>query len=229
MDDPLAQAAVEPIESGMVVGLGTGRAASRCIRALAARRLDVRCVATSIRSAELATSLSLRVDPFEQVAAVDYLFDGADEVDPNLDMIKGAGGAMTREKMIAQVAQRTVYVIDESKLVGRLGERYRLPIELLAFGEASIQTRLEALGMAGTIRLDEAGRRILTDDGNPIVDVTLGSHTAESADFVLNSMPGVVGHGLFVGEADVVLIERADDSIERREAPRAAGEADSGG
>ncbi|MFG0252949.1 MAG: ribose-5-phosphate isomerase A, partial [Phycisphaerales bacterium JB038] len=120
MEDPLAKAAIAEIESGMMVGLGTGRAASRCIRALAARGLDVKCVATSVRSAELAASLGLRVEPFEGVRHVDFLFDGADEVDPNLAMIKGAGGAMTREKMVARAAKRRVYVVDASKLVTRL-------------------------------------------------------------------------------------------------------------
>jgi ribose 5-phosphate isomerase A len=214
MNDPLAEAAVDPIREGMVVGLGTGRAASRCIHALAARDITVRCVATSIRSAELAESLGLRVEPFSDVPAVDYLFDGADEIDPDLRMIKGAGGAMTREKMIAQVAAHRVYVIDESKLVARLGERMPLPIEFLAFGKASLLGRIAALGLEPSIRERDPA---MTDEGNPIVDAWLGSADPVGVDEALGAMPGIVEHGLFLREADRVLIERADGSVESRD------------
>ncbi len=221
MDDNLAQAAIEEIRAGMLVGLGTGRAASRCIRALAARGLDVRCVATSTRSAELAASLGLPVEPFEAVGHVDFLFDGADEIDPLLRMIKGAGGAMTREKLVARAATRRVYVIDNSKLVQRLGEKKPVPVEVLAFGLASIRAALAQAGLDGPIRTGDDGRRYLTDEGNPVLDLALPEHLApEAAEELLVRTPGVVGHGLFLSEADAVLIEHADGRIERRDRGR---------
>ncbi len=217
MEDTLATAAIAEIEAGMMVGLGTGRAASRCIRALAARNIEVRCVATSIRSAELAYSLGLRVEPFEHVREVDFLFDGADEVDPTLGMIKGAGGAMTREKMVARAAKRRVYVIDASKLVERLGEKKPLPVEVLAFGLASVRASLERLDLIGEVRKDEAGDRVLTDEGNPILDLTLpASLDPASVDEHLQGTPGVVEHGLFLSEADAVFVEYSDGRIEAR-------------
>jgi ribose 5-phosphate isomerase A len=216
MEDTLARAAIAEIEAGMMVGLGTGRAASRCIRALAARNIEVRCVATSIRSAELAYSLGLRVEPFEHVRQVDFLFDGADEVDPKLSMIKGAGGAMTREKMVARAAKRRVYVIDASKLVERLGEKKPVPVEVLAFGLASVRASLERLGLSGEVRVDDAGR-VLTDEGNPILDVALPvSLDPALVDEQLQGTPGVVGHGLFLSEADAVFIEHEDGRVAER-------------
>lgn len=216
MEDTLALAAIEGIEADMVVGLGTGRAASRCIHALAAARLNVRCVATSVRSGRLAESLGLVVESFEEVRRVDFLFDGADEVDGQLRLLKGAGGAMTREKIIARAADRCVYVVDESKLVSRLGERFALPVEVLAFGLASIRERLSRAGLAGSIRVDESGRRYLTDEGNPVLDLKLASELdPELVVALLADTPGVVGHGMFLREADAVLVERAGGEIDR--------------
>src|SRR5262249_29782841 len=159
--DALAMGAVAGIQSGMIVGLGTGRAASRAIRALgqraAAENLELRCVATSRASAELAGQLGLGVEPMEGVEVVDYLFDGADEVDPQLRMIKGRGGAMTREKIVAQASARRVYLVQTSKLVQRLGEHAPLPIEVLRFGLASTRRALRGLGLGGPLRLTDGG------------------------------------------------------------------------
>ena len=213
MNDELAQAAIAKIRDGMVVGLGTGRAASRCIRALAERRPDVVCVATSVRSYELAESLGLNVQPFAEHKHVDFLFDGADEVDPELNMIKGAGGAMTREKMVARVSEYCLYVIDESKLVERLGQKKPLPIEFLAFGEASILNFIAQLNMQGSVRVDENGARILTDEGNPVFDAIPGDHDLTMINTLLDVVPGIVGHGLFMGVADEILVEMKDGSI----------------
>lgn len=220
--DPLAAAAVEPIRSGMVIGLGTGRAAARAIRALAARaraeKLELTCVSTSIASSQLAESLGLRVAPMEGeagVARIDYLFDGADEVDPRLRMIKGRGGAMTREKIAARAAARRVYLIDESKLVGRLGERAPLPVEVLPFGLASVRERLRAAGLDGPIRLLN-GSPARTDNGNAILDVAVPPGADPAAlDRLLNDVPGVVGHGLFLAEADEVLVESPSGAVRR--------------
>ena len=216
--DALAVAAVAGIRGGMMVGLGTGRAATRGIRALAERAaaegLDIRCVATSTASAELATQLGLRVEPMEGVEAVDYLFDGADEVDPQLRMIKGRGGAMTREKIVAQASRHRVYLVQTSKLVPRLGEKAPLPIEVLQFGLASTRRALAALGLKGVLRLAENGSVYQTDNGNPILDAPIpAGSTPERLAAALDALSGVVGHGLFLDEADVVLSENEQGRV----------------
>jgi ribose 5-phosphate isomerase A len=214
--DPLAAAAVAPIEVGMVVGLGTGRAASRGIRALAHRvageSLDVACVATSAASAELARSLGLRLLDMADVSQLDYLFDGADEVDAQLRMLKGGGGAMTREKIVAHAARRRVYMIQAHKRVDRLGERMPLPIEVLPFARSSVERTLTAMDLTPTVRTDDASAPVRTDEGNLILETPLPIGTdVEVLAKRLDATPGVVGHGLFVSEADEVLVEPGDD------------------
>lgn len=234
--DELASAAVAPIRSGMVVGLGTGRAAARGVRALAARRsaeaLDLQCVATSDSTAELARGLGLTVVPLDGVAEIDYLFDGADEVDPALRMIKGGGGAMTRERIAAAAARSTVFMLDASKLSTRLGDRRLLPVEVLPVAWASARQRLAQLGLVPTLRIageDHPAEPFITDNGGVILDCVLpagvvdGPHgRAGSGDGLdslaarLDAMPGVVDHGLFLREARAVLIEHPDGRIEPR-------------
>lgn len=239
--DQLANLAVAPIALGMVVGLGTGRAASRAIHALGQRvkneSLKITCVATSARSAELAASLGLHVRSMRGVCEIDYLFDGADEVDPNLAMTKGAGGAMTWEKIAAEAASKRVYCIDESKLVEHLGERFALPVEVLEFGVLVTAQRLRLLGLAPALRLDDkstlaladganeiAGtafdRAARTDEGNCILDCGYGDSVTSGLKALadgIDLIPGVIGHGLFVDQADEVLIESEDRSrVERR-------------
>lgn len=215
-DDPLAAAAVEPVTTGMIVGLGTGRAASRAIEALVRRmradHLEITCVATSRASEALATKLGLRVLAMESVERVDYLFDGADEVDGSLRMIKGRGGAMTREKIVAHAATVRTYLVQASKLVERLGQTAPLPIEVLRFGLA---TTLRMLRERGLEAIERAS--FVTDDGNLVVDAALspGIDVALLA-AALDALPGVVGHGLFLSEAHVVLIEATTGELTRR-------------
>jgi ribose 5-phosphate isomerase A len=219
--DALATAAIEEIRSGMTVGLGTGRAATRAIEALARRaseeRLDLLCVATSHASEELGRRLGLRVQAMEGIEAIDYLFDGADEVDPMLRMIKGRGGAMTREKIVAHSASRRVYLVQTTKLVKRLGEGAPLPLELLRFGLASTRRALRKLGLEGPLRPKEGGGIYETDNGNPVIDapVPVGLEAAQVA-AALDAMPGVIGHGLFLNEADLVLVEDAQGRVSRQ-------------
>jgi len=215
--DALAAAAVEEICAGMTVGLGTGRAATRAIEALARRvyaeGMSLLCVATSRASDELGRRLGLRVQAMEEVERIDYLFDGADEVDAAMRMIKGRGGAMTREKIAARAAARRVYLVQSTKLVERLGEAAPLSIEVLRFGLAATRRALRELGLDGPLR----GADYETDDGNPVVDVALSTgvdlaHLATA----LDETPGVVGHGLFLTEADVLLIEDPQGRVSRR-------------
>jgi ribose 5-phosphate isomerase A len=222
--DALAAAAIEDIRSGMTVGLGTGRAAKRAIEVLARRAtsesLELVCVATSQESEELGRRLGLKVKPMEGVESVDYLFDGADEVDPVLRMIKGRGGAMTREKIVAHAAARRVYLVQEAKLVKRLGAGAPLPIEVLRFGLASTRRALRALGVDGPLRPGAAGKDYETDNGNPVIDAPLSSAIdAAALGRALEATPGVVGHGFFLEEADLVLVEDAQGHVSRRVRP----------
>lgn len=220
--DALAEAAVGAIRDRMVVGLGTGRAAARAIEALARRardeKLALTCVATSRASDEQARSLGLQTVPMNGVERLDYLFDGADEVDEQLRMIKGRGGAMTREKIVARAASRRVYLVQSEKLVSRLGASAPLPVEVLAFGLASARAALNRLGLKGEVRTKDDGSTYLTDNGNPVIDAHLArTHDVEMLAAMLDGVPGVVGHGLFLHEADVVLIEDASGAITSRE------------
>jgi ribose 5-phosphate isomerase A len=226
-EDALAEAAVEEIRSGMTVGLGTGRTAARAIEALARRATDERmnllCVATSRESERLAGRFGLRLLPIEEMERLDYLFDGADEVDPSLRMIKGRGGAMTRERIAARAAARRVYLVQSAKLVERLGDTVPLPIEVMRFGLPSTRRAVRALGLDGTLR----GNDYRTDDGNPVLDAWLppGLELTALAE-ALDRLPGVVGHGLFLTEADLVLVEDEQGAVSQRltrAAPAPAG------
>lgn len=218
--DPLAEAAVAEIRSGMLVGLGTGRTASRGVVALAERvkteNLDLRCVATSHAAETLARFHNLPVVDFALVEKVDYLFDGADEVDGSMNMLKGSGGAMTRERIVAWASERRVYMVDESKLVGRLGERTTLPIAVLAFGLTAVRSELRNLGLNGVCRRTIKGELFLTDNGNLIIDVAMGDQDLSELAAALNDIPGVIDHGLFLTEADEILVERDSGTIEHR-------------
>jgi ribose 5-phosphate isomerase A len=219
--DLLAAAAVKDIVSGMAVGLGTGRAATRAIRALAQRaateRLVLRCVATSQASHDLAATLGLTVGSLEEIGPLDFLFDGADEVDPELRMIKGRGGAMTREKIVAHASAQRMYLIQSSKLSSRLGEKAPLPIEVLAADLAAVRQTLRTIGLEGPIRLKADGTPYKTDNGNPVIDAPLPSDLdVVQLGACLDKLSGVVGHGLFLTEANDVLIEDADGKVSRR-------------
>ena len=219
--DLLAATAVKDITTGMAVGLGTGRAATRGIRALAQRaateRLALRCVATSQASHALAATLGLTVGSLEEIGRLDFLFDGADEVDPALRMIKGRGGAMTREKIVAHASARHVYLIQANKLSSRLGEKAPLPVEVRGSDLAAVRLALRAIGLEGPVRLKADGTPYKTDNGNPVMDAPLpASLDVEQLGASLDGLAGVVGHGLFLTEADAVLIEDDDGRVTRR-------------
>lgn len=215
----MAEAVIAEIQPGMIVGLGTGRTASRGVATLAERvkehGLDIRCVPTSHATETLARYHGLPVMDFAMVESVDLLFDGADEVDPHLRMLKGAGGAMTRERIVAWASKRRIYMVDESKMVDRLGTRTTLAVAVLAFGLSAVRSELRSLGLNGVVRRTIKGELFITDNGNLIVDVALGEHDVEELDAALNSIPGVVDHGLFLTEADEVFVERSDGSVDR--------------
>ncbi len=180
-DDPavraVAAAAVELIVDGASVGLGSGRAASACIAELGARvrhGLRVRGVATSRASASLATAAGIPLIELGPGVSLDIVIDGADEVAPNLDLVKGWGGALVRERIVAAASRRQVILVDASKRVRFLGERGRVPVEVIPLAQWLVRSGLERLGIVPTLRTDAAGTSaFVTDNGNFIVDCAL--------------------------------------------------------
>jgi ribose 5-phosphate isomerase A len=205
--------ALEYVEDGAVVGLGTGRAATEFIHQLGRRvreGLQVRGVPTSLASAALAEQLGIPLTTLDDVEALDVAIDGADEVDPNLDLIKGFGGALVREKIVAASSKLFVVVIGSDKLVQTLGKRRALPVEVVPFGAALCVRRLTDLGLPPVFRSAD-GRPYVTDNGNLILDCAVRAiEDPASLEAKILSIPGVVGTGLFVQMADVVLVQEGD-------------------
>jgi ribose 5-phosphate isomerase A len=210
----VAARALEWVHDGSVIGLGTGRAATAFVRALGRRvagGLTVTGVSTSDSTATLARSLRIKLATLDEVDAIDTTFDGADEVDPRLDLIKGYGGALVREKIVAASSTRRVMLVGAEKLVPRLGARGKLPVEIVPFGAALCRKRLAALGCRPTLRT-AAERTFVTDNGNWILDCAIEPiDDPASLERRILDIPGVVGTGLFLGMADVVLIQRGAD------------------
>lgn len=207
-----AEAAVAEVADGMLIGLGTGSTAAHAIRALGRRLGDglvIETVATSRASAELARSLGIIVHDFAQVTAVDLTIDGADEIDDRLFAIKGAGGAMLREKIVAVASRRMVVVADGSKRVTRIGAA-RVPVEILPFARAFAVDRLKALSAAVSLR-----EAYLTDNGNLVADCAFpGMDEPRGLAAAIAAIPGVVGHGLFLDEVAAAYV--ASDGLVTR-------------
>ncbi len=205
----LAAEALRHVADGQVIGLGTGHAAAAFVRVLGARvaaGLDVRGVPTSEATAALARSLGIKLLTPDDVEVIDVAVDGADEVDPRGDLIKGYGGALLREKVVATMARRFVVLVGGDKLVPVLGSRHRLPLEVVPFAAAFVRRRLERLGHPAELRIAD-GRPVVTDNGNLLLDGRLGPITDPGAlDIALRAVPGVVTTGLFVGMAPTVLV-----------------------
>lgn len=209
----MAQMALDYIKDGDVVGLGTGRAATAFVRALGdavKAGLRVTTVSTSQVTAALATQLGIPLVTLEEVPSIDITFDGADEVDPKLDLIKGYGGAHVREKIVAASSLRLVILVGAEKLVPILGSRGILPVEVVPFGLPLCHRRLTELGCRPTVR-EQYGQPFVTDNGNYVLDCGI-SPLSEPAAFeqAILGIPGVVGTGLFVGMADTVLVQDGD-------------------
>ena len=202
-----ALAAADEVKDGMLVGLGTGSTAFFLIEELGRRfasGLEFRAVATSIASETQAKALGIPVLPFSEVARIDVAIDGADEIDPQLRAIKGAGGAMLREKCVAASAARMVVIADSSKLVAQLGTTMPVPCETLPFAQAYVGRALADLGARVMLR-EKDGAPYRTDQDNLIFDCHFGPIPDPAALAArLSSIPGMLGHGLFVTEIDAV-------------------------
>jgi ribose 5-phosphate isomerase A len=213
-----ARRAIGLVESGMRLGLGTGSTARHFVDLVGekvAGGLDVRCVATSEATADQAKALGIPLATLEQLPELDLTVDGADEVDPRLNLIKGGGGALLREKIVAAASRRMAVIADETKLVSRLGA-FPLPVEVVPFGLAATRRHIEqeaaALGLTGPIRLRQRGAApFVTDGGHYILDLSFGAIAdPERLAKTLSWIPGVVEHGLFIGYAQTAIIARAE-------------------
>jgi len=212
--DKLGAYALRYVKPGQTVGLGTGHAASAFIRALGNRGFKVRGVPTSTASAELARSLGIEVVDLGGNARLDVDIDGADEVDPRLNLVKGYGGAMVREKVVACASRKVVILVGAEKRVPRLGQRRRLPVEVVPFAAHYAIRRMRGLGLKPSVRMGADGREFLSDNGNLVMDC--GTSVVEAParlERELLAIPGVVGTGLFIGIASVVLVGNSDGSI----------------
>jgi ribose 5-phosphate isomerase A len=211
-----AEAAVAEIEDGMLVGLGTGTTADFAIAALRQRvaaGLNVTTVATSLATGRAAEAAGLAALPFDTLARVDLAIDGADELDPELRAIKGKGGAMLREKIVAAAADRMIIIIDGSKQVARLG-RSAVPVEVLPFAAAFVSRQIERLGAAVAPRM--AGEALYrTDQDNVVLDCRFGSiDDPRALAAALSAIPGMLGHGLFLDEIDVAYVGRSGGVVQ---------------
>jgi ribose 5-phosphate isomerase A len=217
----VAETAVnEYIRNGMTVGLGTGSTAAFAIHRigeLVRGGLRLTCVATSVQTEKLAEAEGIHVVPLCDIDHVDVTIDGADEVDPNLQLIKGLGGALLREKIVAAATLKEVIVVDDSKLVKQLGTKVSLPIEVIPYGQNHTAYAIAKQGCEPVLRMRD-GRIFVTDSGNLIYDCKFGPIDRP---FFLESrldvIPGVVENGLFLNTASVVMVSHPDGSITKME------------
>ncbi len=212
--------AVDFVESGMVVGLGTGSTAIWAVRRIAEKLRNgelrqIIGVPTSIVTEQEARSLGIPLATLDEQPAIDITIDGADEVDPNLDVIKGGGGALLREKLVAQASRRMVVIVDESKLSAQLGTKFYVPVEVVTFGWGSQARFLQTLGAVVKLRVKE-GNPFVTDQGNYILDCTFGPiANATQLAQQLKQRTGIVDSGLFIGLVTDLIVAKAD-GVEHR-------------
>lgn len=198
--------ALDEVRDGMIVGLGTGSTASHFIRELGKAGLKVDGIPTSEESRRLAQEVGIRLTTLKEHFQIDLTVDGADEVAPNLDLIKGLGGALVREKIVAHASRRVVIVVDESKLVERLGAKTVIPLEVIPLAVPCLLHRLSELGGEGRLR-NKNGQTFISDNGNNIVDWNHGIIDDPSKlERELKSITGVVDSGIFAGVADCVIV-----------------------
>jgi len=213
-----AAAAVELVEPGMTIGLGSGLALWKTLALLAARGQPVRAAAASARTDELARAAGFEVVELDGTFELDLAIDGADEVDPSLGLIKGGGGALLREKIVISAARRFVVVAEALKRVERLGQTFRLPVEVVRFGWRDTRRRLTALLPDPEQRLRDDGETYVTDEGHLILDCELPAVPDLAAlARQVKQIPGVVEHGLFIGMASQALLGHPDGSVETLE------------
>lgn len=221
----VAKHAANQVADGMLVGLGTGSTANCFIEELAQRSreqgLKVTAVASSLVSAIKAQQLGLSVLGFEQVSRIDLYVDGADEVSPELTLLKGQGADLVREKLLATASGQFLVLVEPSKLVQRIGQNFAIPVEVMPFAWKLVKKELEASGGRVDLRQNASKNGYaISSHGSLILDVSFDEHIdAEILNDTLNSIPGIVEHGIFYGLATTVLVG-ADDQVQERQRSR---------
>jgi len=214
-----AYASLRFVRDGDIVGLGSGSTATFAIKFLGERvraGLRIRGIPTSANTKTLAASVGIPLTTLDEFQQIDVTIDGADEIDPQLQLIKGGGGALLREKVIASASREVVIVADSSKQVPCLG-RFPLPVEVIAFAQALVAKKIAALGATVKIRKLRDGSLYVTDEGHHILDCDFGEiPDPPKLARALQNIPGVAGHGIFVDMATVVLIAKGDQLLELR-------------
>jgi ribose 5-phosphate isomerase A len=237
LDDPAraaaAHAARRLIEPGMTVGLGSGRAVFALVDTLAATWASprpLRAVVASSRTEARARAAGIDLADLDDDGLVlDLAIDGADEVDPALRLLKGGGGALLREKLVLAAARRVVIVAEAPKLVERLGATRALPVEVVRFAWPTTRRRLLELVPEATLRRDPDGRPVVTDEGHHLLDCAVPGGDLEELAAAVKATLGVVEHGLFVDQADQVLLGRPDGTVQELSRPGGAGRSAGGG
>jgi len=209
-----ARASLRFVREGNIVGLGTGSTAAYAVRFLGERvrsGLKIRGIPTSVQTKELAVGLGIPLTTLDEFQQIDVTIDGTDEVDPGLQLIKGGGGALLREKIVASASRQLVIIADSTKQVPTLG-KFPLPVEVIPFAQAFVAKKIAALGASVKIRRRADGNLFASDEGHHILDCSFGRISAPAAlARELESMPGVVEHGLFIDMASVVLLAKGTD------------------
>jgi ribose 5-phosphate isomerase A len=207
-----ALCAAEEVRPGMVVGLGHGSTAAHAIRRIAERLAagelpGLAAVPCSLHVERVAARLGIPITTLERSPVIDVTIDGADEVDPDLDLIKGGGGALLREKIVAQASRQVLIIVDDSKLSSRLGERWALPVEVVPFGWPAEAAYLESLGAWTELRKGRGSAPFVTDQGNYLLDCHFGPlEDKVGLAALLDARAGIMVHGLFLGVASAVLV-----------------------
>jgi len=215
--------AADLVENGMTLGLGTGSTVFFTLERLAERirgeGLEIRGVPTSLDTEGKAREMGIPLVPLGEVESLDLTIDGADEIDGEFNMVKGGGGALLREKVIASISRREAIVVGPDKVVERLGSTFLLPVEVTPFARSVVDRALRALGCQPALRVSAEGAPYLTDNGNEILDCKFPEGIADPAatERTILAVPGVVECGLFIGLADVLVIGHPDGRVEVRE------------
>lgn len=213
MKQQVGKAAADRVQSGSIVGLGTGSTTAYAIQFLGERLKsgelqDIKGIPTSFQASVLAKQYGIPLTTLDEVDRIDIAIDGADEVDPQHNLIKGGGAAHTREKVVDSLAEQFIVVVDSSKLVDRLGSTFAVPVEVLPMAIAPVMRAVEQLGGKPELRMGvKKDGPVITDQGNMVLDVQF-DQIADPAELekTLNNIPGVLENGLFVGVADLVLV-----------------------
>ena len=221
MKQAVALAAVDQIENGMILGLGSGSTAALMIEALAMKIKsgeikDVVGVTTSFQGEVLASELGIPLKSLSSVSGIDLAIDGADEVDPKFQLIKGGGACHVQEKLVAALAKKFIVVVDSTKLVKKLNLDFKLPVEVLPSAWKQVQKTLHDLGGKGNLRMaQKKAGPIVTDQGNLILDLTFqnGIDQPDLLENQINNIPGVLENGLFINLTDEVLVGKVENEL----------------